>query len=146
MYSYLGITVYVLFWYFFFFFSRFYFSRAIYETGYVDDPELGKIYQIFNQRTNDLIRLEFFFDMILSLIFIHCIIVIIALLILIFNEKRKLKVELEKKIEQKAIEIAGTRQAPERQVTPPLIYCKSCGAENLDKSGAFCSKCGTPLN
>ena len=24
-------------------------------------------------------------------------------------------------------------------------YCKTCGAEILDKSGEFCSKCGAPL-
>ena len=138
--------VYILFWYFIFFSRRVSFSRTIYESGYVDDPELGKIYQIFNQLTNDHRRLEFYLDMMLNLVFIHCVIVIIVLVVLIFNEKRKLKVELEKKIEQKAIEIAGTRQIPERQIIASLVYCKSCGAENLDKSGAFCSKCGAPLN
>ena len=29
--------------------------------------------------------------------------------------------------------------------SPGLVYCPSCGAELLDKSGGFCSKCGATI-
>lgn len=32
-----------------------------------------------------------------------------------------------------------------KEIKEGLVYCPSCGAENIDKSGAFCSKCGATI-
>ena len=60
---------------------------------------------------------------------------IVLIIILISIEKKKLKSD------------RGDIQQPQEKtiVRKSLEYCPSCGAELLDKSGGFCSKCGATI-
>ncbi|MFX1317293.1 MAG: hypothetical protein ACFE9T_15630 [Promethearchaeota archaeon] len=60
---------------------------------------------------------------------IGTVLIIGGILMLIIRKKKVSEKILD--IQEKETEIKG--------------YCKSCGAEILDKTGDFCSKCGSPL-
>lgn len=121
-----------------------------YSTGYIDDPELGKIYTRLNEITGDISRIDTFVTILSVFIVIHCLIYAVILIILIINEKRKLKLndglKIQKEVKKIVEQQQNIRQPQERTIVrKALEYCPSCGAELLDKAGGFCSKCGATI-